>query len=316
MNTIDSTTAGAAAGSHTTPPELALRAAAQQWLAAGRTAIDVCVSAHRGSVPRETGTHMLVSTAEVLGTVGGGHLELQAIEAARALLAAGPDALAALAATPRVWPIALGPSLGQCCGGHVTLTLRPLDAAALAGWRPGQPRLHLQLHGAGHVGRAIVRLLAGLNVAVQWVDEREAEFPPVDPHEPAHIERLCSDSPEHEVASAPPGSFFLVLTHSHELDLRITEAVLRRGDFTYCGLIGSQTKRARFLHRHEQRGIPPDTLARLTCPIGLPGITGKEPEVLAISVVAQLLQVAGAAQDGAGAMKAGLNRVAVNQRML
>ncbi|MEY2655237.1 MAG: hypothetical protein RLZZ524_2265 [Pseudomonadota bacterium] len=293
-----------------TPPELALHATAQQWLAAGRVAIDVCVSAHRGSVPRETGTHMLVSATQVLGTIGGGHLELQAIQAARDLLARGPDALAALAATPRVWPIALGPSLGQCCGGHVTLTLRPLDSAALAGWRLSPPRLHLQLHGAGHVGRAIVRLLADLNVTVRWIDARESEFPPPSPHETAHIERLCSDTPEHEVASAPPGSHYLVLTHSHDLDLRITEAILRRGDFAFCGLIGSQTKRARFLHRHEQRGIPPDTLARLTCPIGLPGIPGKEPEVLAISVVAQLLQVAASASGTA--IQAGLNWERVN----
>ncbi len=292
---------------HATPPELVLHATAQQWLAAGRVAIDVCISAHRGSVPRETGTHMLVSATQVLGTIGGGHLELQAIDAARALLAQGPDALAALAAAPRIWPIALGPSLGQCCGGHVTLTLRPLDSTALAGWHLRPPLLHLQLHGAGHVGRAIVRLLAALNVSVQWVDVRESEFPPLAAHETAHIERLCSDSPEHEVASAPPGSFFLVLTHSHDLDLRITEAILRRGDFAWCGLIGSQTKRARFLHRHEARGISAETLSRLTCPIGLPGIPGKEPETLAIAVVAQLLQVAHARVTVS--MKADIDRV-------
>ena len=92
-----------------------------------------------------------------------------------------------------------------------------------------------------------------------------------------------------EVAHALPGSCYLVLTHSHALDLAITEAILRRGDFAYLGLIGSRTKRSRFVHRFEQRGIAPDALARLTCPIGLPGIVGKEPEVIAVSVVAQLL---------------------------
>jgi xanthine dehydrogenase accessory factor len=79
------------------------------------------------------------------------------------------------------------------------------------------------------------------------------------------------------------------LTHSHALDLAITEAILKRGDFAYLGLIGSKTKRARFLHRFEARGIAPEVLARLTCPIGLPGIEGKEPEVIAVAVVAQLL---------------------------
>jgi xanthine dehydrogenase accessory factor len=128
---------------------------------------------------------------------------------------------------------------------------------------------------------------------VQWIDEREAEFPAAP--SAAHIERLCVEPVEAEVAAAPPGAFFLVLTHSHDLDLRITEAILRRGDFGYLGLIGSATKRARFLHRFEQRGVAPDALARITCPIGVPGIPGKEPEVIAVAVVAQLLQVAAAA---------------------
>jgi xanthine dehydrogenase accessory factor len=135
-----------------------------------------------------------------------------------------------------------------------------------------------------------VRLLAGIDCRVEWIDERESEFPPAC-DEPAHIQRLCVEPVEAEVHNAPPGAFFLILTHSHDLDLRITEAVLRRGDFGFCGLIGSKTKRARFEHRLQERGIAPEVLARLTCPIGVPGITGKEPEVLAIAVVAQLLQV-------------------------
>jgi len=122
---------------------------------------------------------------------------------------------------------------------------------------------------------------------VQWIDEREAEFPQA-PSAP-HIERLCVEAVEAEVAAAPANACFLVLTHSHDLDWRITEAVLKRGDFAYLGLIGSKTKRARFLHRFEARGMPADALARLTCPIGVPGIEGKEPEVLAVAVVAQLL---------------------------
>ena len=90
---------------------------------------------------------------------------------------------------------------------------------------------------------------------------------------------------------APPGAFYLVLTHQHDLDLRITEAILKRGDFGFLGLIGSKTKKARFVHRFEQRGIAPAAIARMTCPIGIPGIEGKEPEVIAAAVVAQLLQV-------------------------
>lgn len=264
----------------------ALRATAQAWLASGRPAMEVAVLEHRGSVPREAGTRMLVAADAVAGTIGGGHLELQAIERARHHLAE-----AARRVDDRA--VALGPSLGQCCGGALTLRTQPLTAASLAAWPEARPRFVLQLYGAGHVGRAIVRLLEGIDCRVQWIDERDSEFPcrPLPPH----VERVCVELVEAEVDAAPPGALFLVLTHSHDLDLRITEAVLRRGDFAYCGLIGSKTKRARFVHRFEQRGVPPGAVSRLTCPIGVPGIVGKEPEVLAVAVVAQLLQVASAA---------------------
>lgn len=261
---------------------LDLRSIALDWRQQQRPAVVVEVLRTRGSVPREAGTRMLVAADAVLGTIGGGHLELKAIEAARRRLAG--------AAEPAELHLALGPSLGQCCGGAVTLRLQPLADAQPAGWPQAAPRFVLQLYGAGHVGRAIVRLLQGLPCRVQWIDERESEFP-AEPSAP-HVERLCVEPVQAEVALAPPGAFYLVLTHSHDLDLAITEAVLRRGDFGWLGLIGSATKRARFLHRFESRGIPPERLARLVCPIGVPGIGGKEPEVIALAVVAQLLQAA------------------------
>jgi xanthine dehydrogenase accessory factor len=254
---------------------------ARDWHAADRAAVVVEVVDFKGSVPRETGTRMLVSADAVVGTIGGGHLELQAIERARTLLATA-------AREPHERDIALGPSLGQCCGGVLRLRWQVLSSAALATWPPPGPRFHLQLYGAGHVGRAVAQLLSGIDCRVQWIDERESEFP--SEATPPHIERVCVEPVEAEVALAPRGACFLVLTHSHELDLRITEAILRRGDFAYLGLIGSATKRARFVHRFEERGIAADTLARITCPIGVPGIAGKEPEVIAVAVVAQLLQ--------------------------
>lgn len=257
-----------------------LRAQALAWRAAGRPAVVVSVASSRGSVPREAGTRMLVAADAVLGTIGGGHLELKAIASARRLLAGEPE--------PREQHWALGPALGQCCGGALTLQLQPLAEARPEDWALPEPRFHLQLYGAGHVGRAIVRLLDDLPCRVQWIDERESEFPAA-PSAP-HIERVCVEPVEAEVAVAPPGAFYLVLTHSHDLDMAITEAILRRGDFGYLGLIGSATKRARFLHRFEARGIAPERLQRLTCPIGVPGIAGKEPEVIAVAVVAQLLQ--------------------------
>jgi xanthine dehydrogenase accessory factor len=259
---------------------MTLKQDAAAWLAARRPAMLIEVVAHQGSAPRETGTRMLVAADEVLGTVGGGHLEWKAITLGRERLA---DRLHD--AVDHHYP--LGPALGQCCGGTMTLRTSVLDAAALATWPDSVPRFHLQLYGAGHVGRAIVRLLAGIDCRVTWIDERESEFPSGD--WPSHIEKLCVEPVEAEVHHAPPGAFYLVLTHSHALDMSISEAILRRGDFGFFGLIGSATKRARFLRRLAERGIAEPTLQRLTCPIGVPGISGKQPEVIALAVVAQLL---------------------------
>jgi xanthine dehydrogenase accessory factor len=258
-----------------------LKSLAARWLRDDRAAIEVRVSRHAGSVPRETGTRMIVSRDEVAGTIGGGHLELKAIDTAREMLARAER-------VPHEHHYPLGPALGQCCGGAVTLAFTPLDTAALARWPDETSLFTLQLYGAGHVGRAIVRLLEGLPCRVQWIDERDSEFP--REASAANIERVCVEPVEAEVKEAPPGAFYLVLTHSHDLDLAITEAILKRGDFAYLGLIGSKTKRARFLHRFEQRGIDAGALDRMTCPIGVPGIDGKRPEEIAIAVVAQLLQ--------------------------
>jgi xanthine dehydrogenase accessory factor len=261
----------------------ALKAQAQAWRAEGRPAVVVEVVQARGSVPRGTGTRMVVAGHTVLGTIGGGHLELKAIDAARLHL--HPHTRGA---APHELHFALGPALGQCCGGAVGLRLQDLSASDPAQWPDDGPRFRLQLYGAGHVGRAIVRLLEELPCQVQWIDERDAEFP-ATPSAP-HIERLCVEPVQAEVDQARPGDFFLVLTHSHDLDLAITEAILRRGDFGFLGLIGSATKRARFVHRFEDSGVPAEHIARMTCPIGLPGISGKEPDVIALAVVAQLMQ--------------------------
>jgi len=242
----------------------------------------------RGSAPRGAGTRMLVSAVQAIGTIGGGHLEWQAIAAARAMLAARDTA-------PRREHYALGPALGQCCGGVVDLVYAPLDDAALERWPATQPLFHLQLHGAGHVGNAIATLLATLDVTVDWIDERDDAFAPtttLGTPWPEQVRRQVVVGAEGEVALAPPGALFLVLTHDHALDFRIAEAALRRDDAGFVGLIGSKSKRARFLHRLEQRGLAAPQLARLQCPVGLPGITGKQPEVIALAVVGQLLLVA------------------------
>ncbi len=262
-----------------------LRDTAAQWLAASVAAVVVSVARTRGSVPRQAGTRMLVAADRCAGTIGGGHLEWQAIAHARALIAAPGSREVVL-------DLALGPSLGQCCGGALSLAFAPLDAGAIAGWPAAPMRFHLQLYGAGHVGRAIARLLVPLAVRVDWIDDREDEFPASlgTAEWPANIRRIVTDPADAEVAGAPAGAHYLVLTHRHDLDLRIGERILRRGDFGFFGLIGSKTKRERFIHRYQALGIAAADIARMHCPIGIDGIDGKEPEVIAIGVVAQLLQ--------------------------
>ncbi len=147
-------------------------------------------------------------------------------------------------------------------------------------------RQALWLFGAGHVGRRVAPALAPLGFAMTWVDGRAAQFP-----EPAlpDVRQLALAMPELAVDEAPPGTVYLVMTHSHPLDEAICEAILRRGDFAYLGLIGSATKRARFVKRLGEAGIPAGDLKRLVCPIGLPAIESKEPAAIAASVAADLL---------------------------
>ncbi len=149
-------------------------------------------------------------------------------------------------------------------------------------------RFPVMLFGAGHVGEAIARALAPLGAQVSWVDSRDEIFPAVAPD---GVTPVCTDTPAAEVRAAPPGSYFLVLTHSHALDFELCEAILARQDFAYFGLIGSATKRASFEHRLIARGLEPARLGDMTCPIGIPGVRSKQPAVIAVSVAAQLLQV-------------------------
>lgn len=252
------------------------------------------VESTQGSVPREAGTWMAVWPDALLGTIGGGQLEFQAIAAARALLAGAPGAPRQDAALR--YP--LGPRLGQCCGGVVFLRYRRLAPADVAD-AGQQARLHAELgaslqpvalFGGGHVGAAIARLLATLPYAVQWIDSREGVFPDALPPQ---IRTEHSEPVQDAVAQLPPGAQVLIMSFSHAEDLDIVIACLKRlrarDDLPYIGLIGSKTKWATFRHRLEARGFSAAEMDRVTCPIGLPGITGKEPAVIAVAVAAQLL---------------------------
>lgn len=235
----------------------------------GEPCVLVTVIEERGSTPRNAGAKMLVSGARAWDSIGGGHLEYRALQIARDMLERGAQA-------PHLERFALGASLGQCCGGATVLLFEPL----------GRPQARIALFGAGHVGRALAPLLAALPCQLRWIDAREAELPA---QIPAGVERVVNDEPVEEVGRMPPGSHFIVMTHDHALDLALTEAILRRGDFAWCGLIGSRTKRARFEHRLRERGIAAAQLERLRCPIGLPQVQGKLPMEIAIAVAGEVI---------------------------
>jgi xanthine dehydrogenase accessory factor len=258
------------------------------WLA-DEPAVLVSVHSTEGSVPREAGTWMAVFAQRVLGTVGGGHLEHEAMALARAALDGAP-----LEPQRR---FALGPSLGQCCGGVMQLGFERVEPAAAASLcarlaaEQDARRLPVALFGGGHVGRAIVRALAPLPVRVHWIDSRDEIFPD---DLPAHVVTEHSAPVEAAVRDVAAGSRVLVMSFSHAEDLAIVAACLQRArernDLPFIGLIGSRSKWAGFGQRLRARGFTADDLARVTCPIGVPGVVGKEPAVVAAAVAAQLLQ--------------------------
>lgn len=278
----------------------------------------VVVAGHEGSAPREAGAAMLVWATGQSGTIGGGALEFAATARARELLAVGGSW------TDRV---ALGPALGQCCGGAVTLWAEVFDADRLpkpeagvivrgagemplavarllaaargqgvvpkaglvAGWMVEpvlQPLRQIWVWGAGHVGRALVGVLAPLpGLSVTWVDTGVDRFPDVPPE---GVTVLLAANPSLLAGHAPEEAEHLILTYSHALDLELCHQLLLRG-FAGCGLIGSATKWARFQRRLQALGHAPHTIARIRCPIGEPAF-GKHPQEIAVGVAADILR--------------------------
>ena len=249
-------------------------------------AVLVTVVQTQGSVPRETGTAMAVLARDELGTIGGGQLELQAIALARDILNGAP-----VPAEPM--RKALGPSLGQCCGGVVYLRFERATAQDAPLWRArlALQRQPLALFGGGHVGRALVQVLQSLPFNIHWIDSRDAIFPP---DLPTHVRCEQSEPVQTAVKDVASGSSVLIMSFSHAEDLEVLAACLKRSkeqnDLPYIGLIGSATKWASFQSRLKAKGFSEADFLRVTCPIGIEGIVGKEPEVIAVSVAAQLLQ--------------------------
>jgi xanthine dehydrogenase accessory factor len=277
-----------------------------------------------GSSPREAGARIVVrSSGGFYGTIGGGELEHQALEEARAALAAGRG-------PARRRSVALGPELGQCCGGRVVWRVETFDKRDLAelaplreaeregpfvalarpgaggrverrlgeaaedgDWREafGEAATPVYLFGAGHVGRALALALAPLPFTVRWIDPRADEFPQLAP---ANVKLVVAADPPAELTAAPDGALVLAITHSHALDLAVVAEALRQDRFAYVGVIGSATKRARFASQLKAAGFAEAQVARVICPIGVAGVAGKEPAVIAVAVAAQLLMARGA----------------------
>lgn len=300
-------------------------------LADGQPTAMVTIAAAAGSTPREAGARMIIGSSEAFGTIGGGNLELVAVDQARKLLArANPGVM------QQDYP--LGPLLAQCCGGRVRLLVERLDPpargwlgaadaaeragrrytlegdvsarsirrACLSGWLEGEAAgvalldatgrpagqkapwsriveriapvaTTLCLFGAGHVGRALAPIVAALPFRLLWADTR--------PEMAAAGPEIVAD-PLNLVSQAAPDSFFLVMTHAHELDYALVRAILARGDAAFCGVIGSATKRARFVSRLTKEGVDASTMV---CPIGVATIESKDPACIAVAVAADLL---------------------------
>lgn len=282
-------------------------------LAARDRVARVVLTSVRGSTPREVGTAMLVWPEGQSGTIGGGTLEFEAAATARDVLAKGAG---------RVATKALGPELGQCCGGAVGYAIEIWDAALIARagaaddrftraiapdagpcpvirsdglvldglWlsEPLAPRgMPLWIWGAGHVGRALVPVMAPLpGWEVTWADTGAERFPDAAP---PLVDTVWAQDLAQLLAHAPTDACHLILTHSHALDLALCDAALRRG-FAFCGLIGSATKIARFSKRLAEMGHDRAAIARITCPIGRRDL-GKHPAQIAIGVAADLLEM-------------------------
>ncbi|MBO9099132.1 MULTISPECIES: xanthine dehydrogenase accessory protein XdhC [unclassified Rhizobium] len=251
------------------------------FLAQNPAAVLIEITGTQGSVPRETGTFMLVSQHDIWGTIGGGQFEFLAIANARAMLGGGGI---------EVMDIPLGPEIGQCCGGRTQLRCRLASAETIADLhrrldREAEAFPQVTLFGAGHVGRALTAALRPLPVATLVVETRREEL---DELPDGTATRLLA-MPEALVAELPPGSVVLILTHDHALDFLIAREALARSDLAYVGMIGSATKRATFAHWLTREGGDKSSLERLTLPIGGGAVKDKRPEVIAAMTAAEIL---------------------------
>jgi xanthine dehydrogenase accessory factor len=257
-----------------------------QWLKAvgelrsrREPAVLVTVADVRGHAPRDAGAKMVVSAARTWDTVGGGNLEAVAIERARELLGSDEPELVKLALSDKA-PYQHGV---QCCGGEVTLLLEPLPVVPA-----------VAIFGVGHVGLELARILARHDLELHVVDSRAEQLTPQrlgvldDARANVHVHQVPV-LPELVLGELPPGTHVLVMTHDHAEDAALCDAALRTSGLGSIGLIGSSAKWVRFQAKLTDEGHSPEQIARISTPIGLPDLAGKDPATIAVSVAAALL---------------------------
>jgi xanthine dehydrogenase accessory factor len=263
-------------------PELTWLAALARLRAAREPGVLVTLATVRGHAPRAAGAKLVVSAAESWGSIGGGNVEAVAIDRARELLATR-------GAEPELMTVALSDKAPyqhgvQCCGGEVSVLLEPLKVVPA-----------VAIFGIGHVGLELARILARHDIELHLIDTRPGQLtderlaPLSDALATVHVHRVAV-LPEIVLGELPPGAHVLIMTHDHAEDAALCDAVLRVGEFGSIGLIGSAGKWARFQRMLSDDGHDAETIARITTPIGIVGITGKEPATIAVSVAADLLR--------------------------
>ncbi len=253
-----------------------VRKAGTDLLAKGEKVCLVTVTATKGSTPREAGAAMLVTEDGAVGSIGGGNLEYTAVGKARALLDSDESG-------PIIFDFILGPDMEQCCGGQVRLSLQIVES--IDSLPESLPKTPVIIFGAGHVGQALADVLAPLPFDVMCYDNRREKY-----DNDKNFGVLPFADIEKTIVQNPANAFYLVMTHDHALDYEIVKTVLANGRFKFLGLIGSKTKKARFVSRLRCDGFRDTQIGRITCPIGIDGIKGKQPEIIAASVAAQLLR--------------------------
>ncbi|WP_158972980.1 xanthine dehydrogenase accessory protein XdhC [Paraglaciecola sp. L3A3] len=245
--------------------------AAQQLDANNIDYVIVTVIKTLGSVPRASGSKMLISATEIYDTIGGGHLEFKAIQKARELLTAPTN-------EPVIQQFKLGANLGQCCGGEATVLFEVIQSQGL----------QLDIYGAGHVAQALMPIIQHLPISIRWIDSREDVFPITIP---ANIKVIVDESPTEQAKLAAKNTASLILTHNHQLDFDLVQSILKRGDSLWLGVIGSKTKAKRFAYKLSHREFSSEQIAHMTCPVGLSNVQGKLPMEVAVSIAGQLINL-------------------------